>query len=238
MSIPFPRDMPTTIKVFRQRFGISVNQSAFTGEISNKKTIQSLNNGSSDRWEGVFTINHMAHNLTSKPEEFRILTAFLVSLRGQERTFLTTDPDREFPSTFIVGIGTADSTTITADNAILTVDSSEFPGVGFVNGSLQIGTTLNVDGFDINSTILKQGDLFQVENQLYMVLVDVVTNASGEATICFEPAIRKSPANNAIVITNKPKMIARLTDTRQIWDSDNVRFGPISFAFEEILDGN
>ena len=238
MSITFPRDIPTEIKVFRQRFGISVNQSSFTGEISNKKTIQALNNGSSDRWEGVFTINHMAHNIVSKPEEFRILTAFLVSLRGQEGTFLTTDPDREFPSTFVAAAITADSTTVTADNDIITVDSSSFPSNGAVNGSGQIGTIINVDGFSASATILKPGDLFQIETQLYMVLLDVVTNASGQATICFEPAIRISPANNAIVITTRPKMVARLTDTRQIWDSDNVRFGPISFAFEEILNGN
>jgi len=235
MSIVFPREIPTEIKVFRQRFGISVNQSSFTGEISNKKTIQALNNGSSDRWEGVFTINHMAHNQVSKPEEFRILTAFLVSLKGQEGSFLTTDPDREMASTFIAAPLTVDSTTVTADNDLITVDSSSFPGSGNVNGSGQIGTTINVDGFSASATILKPGDLFQIESQLYMVLLDVVTNASGQATICFEPAIRTSPANNAIVITIRPKMVARLTDTRQIWDSDNVRFGPVSFAFEEIL---
>ena len=177
----------------------------------------------------------MAHDIDGKPQEFRIGTAFLVSLKGQEGSFLTTDPDREFPSTFVTGAVTADSTTVTADNDIITVDSSGFPGNGFVNGSNQVGTIINVNGFPVTSTILKEGDLFQIETQLYMVLLDVVTNASGEATICFEPAIRTSPANNATVITTRPKMVARLTDTRQIWDSDNVRFGPISFAFEEIL---
>ena len=67
---------------------------------------------------------------------------------------------------------------------------------GFVNGASQTGFSLVTNGWAINTLILSDGDYFVVNDETKIVNGYVVSDGSGNATINFKPALRKSPANN------------------------------------------
>lgn len=74
--------------------------------------------------------------------------------------------------------------------------------VGFdpaVNGANQTGRTLVTDGWYPSTTVLYAGQYITVNNQLLQLTADVTSNTSGQATISFAPALRASPADNALI---------------------------------------
>lgn len=73
-----------------------------------------------------------------------------------------------------------------------------------VNGAGQTGRSLNTDGWPVSITVLYAGQFVTIGNQLLQLTADVVSNGSGQATISFEPAIRVSPADNAIIEYKNP----------------------------------
>lgn len=92
-------------------------------------------------------------------------------------------------------------------------------GTPLVNGAAQGGRSLSIDGCPV-STVgwLKRGDYFSLPNaELFRVTADVNTNVSGQATVAFEPAIRTSPANDALVEITAPKSRFRLFQNSQGW---------------------
>ena len=76
-------------------------------------------------------------------------------------------------------------------------------GTPLVNGATQTGRTLVCDGFTAGTALLR-GDCFAFDNSLYremhMLTADVTANGSGQATLTFTPAIRRSPADNAAIL--------------------------------------
>ena len=128
----------------------------------------------------------------------RVLKAFLASLRGMSGRFYLSDLSHPTPS------GTA-------------------LGTPLVKGAGQTGTSLNIDGCTINQTaFLKAGDYFGVNGELKIVTATVPTDGSGNATIPFEPPIRTSPADNAVITLTNPVCTMRLVDDNQ----DQVEFDP------------
>lgn len=85
------------------------------------------------------------------------------------------------------------------------------PGTGLVNGAGQTGNQLVTDGWPASQTILKAGELFQCEFQLFEMVDDAVSNGSGQATLKFQPSIRTSPADNTAIITTNPRLYCRLS---------------------------
>lgn len=73
-----------------------------------------------------------------------------------------------------------------------------------VNGAGQTGRSLNTDGWPISTTVLSAGQFVTIGNQLLQLTANVTSNASGQATISFEPAIRVSPADNAAIEYKNP----------------------------------
>lgn len=81
-----------------------------------------------------------------------------------------------------------------------------------VNGAGQTGRTLNVDGLPNSTTVLTAGQFVTVGNQLLQLTANVTTNGTGQATLSFEPALRASPADNAVVEFKNPYCLMYLVD--------------------------
>ena len=208
MAITYPRQLPAGIKIASSRMGLSVNQSIFASELTRKVSVQSIGAGTSDRWEGLWTTPHLS------VASFATLSAWLLSLKGQEKTFYAYDPDRRMPN------GVA-------------VSASSTP---LVKGALQAGRVLATDDWVISTAdLLKAGDYIEVNGQYVMVMEDVTSDGLGNATISIEPALRGSPPDNAPVIFENPKMTARLTNSTPTWETDHRKSGPFSFAWQEVI---
>jgi len=68
-----------------------------------------------------------------------------------------------------------------------------------VNGANQTGRTLVTDGWEASTTVLYAGQYITINNQLLQLTSNVTSNGSGQATITFAPALRSSPADNALI---------------------------------------
>jgi len=139
--------------------------------------------------------------------------AFGMALRGSYGSFYGYDPDAPTPR------GSA-------------------PGAPLVNGADQSGYTLVTDGWTASQTnILRAGDWIEVGGLLRMVVADVDSDGSGNATLDISPGIGagQSPADNAAIVTTNPKGKFRLVEDRVKWDSDMLRLGMMSFVAVEDL---
>lgn len=125
-------------------------------------------------------------NLTDA--EIRQVRAWLASLRGRAGRFYLHDMSHPTPA------GTATA--------------------ALVNGAGQAGASLVVDGMGAGAT-LKAGDYFSVNGELKMLTADATANASGQATLVFEPPLRVSPADNAVLTLTQPTCTMRLADDAQ-----------------------
>lgn len=138
-----------------------------------------------DKWEAVLTFSN------KMGETARKLKAFLTSLNGVTGRFYLTPYDQKE----VYGVAT---------------------GTPLVKGASQTGKQLIIDGCTPNITgWLLAGDYFQVGNELKMITQDCNTDANGETTLVFSPALRTAPADNASIITSNPKCIMMLSDDNQ-----------------------
>jgi len=123
--------------------------------------------------------------------EMQAYEAFLVSLRGSAGRFYLWNHARETP----LGIAT---------------------GTPLVNGAGQEGASLMTDGWTPNQAgILLGGDYIGVNDELKMVVDDADTDATGQATLSFEPPLRASPPDNDPVILTRPTARFLLVDDEQ-----------------------
>lgn len=110
-----------------------------------------------------------------------------------------------------------------------------------VKGAGQTGTSLDIDNLPVSTTgVLLAGDYVEVNGELKMIASDVNSNGSGEATITIYPALRTSPADNAIIRTgansDPPRCIMRLIDDEQVrWGVNESLFTDISFSAIEVF---
>lgn len=139
--------------------------------------------------------------------------AFLTALRGRYGTFTWGPPDRNQ--------GTA-------------------PGTPVVNGAIQTGESLATRGWSVSATgVLKAGDLIQIgsggASRMYRVLLDVDSDASGNAAIDVWPRLRESPADGAAVLTSDAVGLWRLTDNAPAILLEPAIIARVSFTIEEAL---
>jgi hypothetical protein len=137
--------------------------------------------------------------------------AFLAALRGQNGTFLFGD-------------------------TLLRAAQGTDTGVPKVNGGNQAGSKVLIsDGWTASTLVLKAGDFIQIDFRLYMVLADVTSNGSGQASIDVFPRIRVH-ADNASIVTDSPKGMFRLsTDQSVIVDAGVTQLFNVSFQAVEAL---
>ena len=98
------------------------------------------------------------------------------------------------------------------------------PGTGYsgasplVMGAGQLGRSLACDGVTASTAILLEGDYFSVNGELKKLTANATSDGSGNVTFAFEPALRKSPANNAAVNIATPSAVFRLAAPEASWD--------------------
>jgi hypothetical protein len=125
------------------------------------------------------------------PAEWRKLLAFLQARRGQY------DPFTYIPRSVKTPLGTPG-------------------GTPQVVGAVTAGAhSLSVDGWTINTTVLKAGDFFKFANhtKVYVTTADVVSDGTGLAAMAFEPGLVANVADNeGITHTNVPFTVASQND--------------------------
>lgn len=137
--------------------------------------------------------------------------AFILKMNGKEGTVLVEDPDRQTAN----GVAT---------------------GTPLVKGGSQTGNSLITDGWTPSTAdILKAGDLIQIGNYMYMVLNDVASDGSGDATLDIWPNLRAAPSDNAAITVSNCKTLMRLAGNNPAWTTNNMKHYGIVISFVEEL---
>ena len=150
-----------------------------------------------------------------KREHAAVWVSWLISLRGQFKTFLMGDPSACIPQGFAGGSPTVD-------------------------GAGQTGDTLNIAGASASVTNwLKAGDYIQLGSgstaTLHRVLENVDTDANGEAALTLWPHIRTAPSNFSPVVVNNAVGRWRLASNETNWSVNEASIYGISFTAVEAI---
>jgi len=104
-----------------------------------------------------------------------------------------------------------------------------YGGTPLVDGASQTGSSIDLKGCSNNiSNWIRRGDYFSVaingEHELKMCTADASSNGTGLITVSFEPRLRFSPANSAVVfvedgVLSKPQGVFLLANGEQNWSS-------------------
>lgn len=136
--------------------------------------------------------------------------AFLTALRGRRGTFMWGPVIMSEP----LGVGL---------------------GVPVVNGADQNGRELSTSGWNVQTQILRAGDLFQIDQRLYMSLTAATSDINGNATLDVFPRL-KNHANGSALILGNPKGIFKLTsNVVPVIDVSESGLFNINFEAEEAL---
>lgn len=192
--------------------GIRIRSSQFGLRFNTQRFTSPLNgftqrlNLPGAKWFATYTLTGY------RRAEIADIQAFLAKLRGGANTFYAYDPDAKT----LLGAG---------------------GGSPLVNGAGQTGASLNIDGASNSVTNwLKAGDYFEVNGEFKMVVANVNTNGSGQATITFEPPLRDSPPDNAVVNITSPRCKMMLVDDdASQWAVDYSGIYQVSFSGVEVL---
>lgn len=108
-------------------------------------------------------------------------------------------------------------------------------GTPLVAGAGQSGTSLTTDGWTPSQAgILKAGDFIGLNGELKMVVADCDSDATGAATVVFEPPLRSSPADNAAIVLSKPTAVFKLDESRSAWTTNAPGLDNFSIAATEV----
>lgn len=170
------------------------------------RVFDSFNAGKSDRWTGAWTFTKEK----AKNGDLNPLSAFFKRL-GKQGLFFAYDATRRVPKNGVV-------------NGLV------------VDGGSQTGNELSVRGGTANTTPLVEGDYVEVREQYFQLQTDLEIGPEGTGTMQVWPAIRTSPADGEDVITDHPKMVARVSRIPE--EETHVRrdtLTEINVAWEEFL---
>tara|TARA_A100001035_G_C27725856_1_gene474318 strand:- start:453 stop:971 length:519 start_codon:yes stop_codon:yes gene_type:complete len=141
--------------------------------------------------------------------------AFFMQLHGRSGTFLIGDPD---------GQSLLGSLTNTIQ----------------VNGDHSVGAfDISIDGADASTVIFKAGDYVQfgsgASSKLHMIISDVTSDSSGNATLPVEPPLKSSLSDDASIVTSSTKAVMRMNSNELGWSASRISLYGISFACTESL---
>lgn len=185
MAITYPRDIPSygDVALIKPKMVTAVIATDMSFSLA-----QQVVKHAGQRWEVEVALVPMGITGAS------VWTAWFASMNGREQLFLLRL--KALPGT----VGGASSSA----NPV-------------VNGSSQTGAALIIDGAPVSETdYLKAGDFIQLgtssTSRAHMVLEDVSTDGSGNATLNLWPEIitTNSPADGATVTVNNAKATFRL----------------------------
>lgn len=208
MAITYPLTFPTTGVASVNLIARNVVGSSISPFTFNLQ----VHRHQGQRWEADITLPPM------KRAEAEVWISFFMKLYGSYGTFTMGDPNGATPR------GTASTTA----------------GTPVVNGASQTGGELAIDGLPASETgYLLAGDYIQLGSgtgaQLYKVLDDVDTNASGEATVTIWPDLRSSPADDATVVVSNAVGLFRLGTNTTDWQINQAGFYSMTFGAVEAL---
>lgn len=210
MAITYPLTLPTTTGIatvtLSARNVVGLSQSPFTMK-------QQVQKHAGQRWEAQVQLPPMDR------DEAEYWISFLMKLNGVFGTFLLGDPNGATPRGGI------------KDNA-----SDQMR----VNGASQSGNSLNIDGATASVTdYLKAGDYLQIGGgataELYKVLNDVDSDASGELTVDIWPNLRSTPADDARVFAANTVGKFRMADNQVNFSIDQASIYGLTFQAIEAL---
>lgn len=144
-----------------------------------------------------------------------IWRAFFTRLNGGEHTFLLGDP-------------------------LSSTAKGEAGGTPLINGTLAVGASIvTIDGATTSqSNWLMAGDYIQIgtgENaRLYMVVSNVSTNGSGEASVSIWPNLQIAPSDNDAVIVSNPQGCFFL-EGAPTFETDDNSFTRVSFTAASVV---
>jgi hypothetical protein len=209
MALSYPLNTPTNIGIanitFSAENAVTISQSPFTFQ-------QQVVAHPGQRWAASIALPPM------KRQDAEYWVAFLLSLKGQIGTFLLGDPN-----------------CVTAQGS-----ASTAPGTPVVEGANQTGGSLAISGLPASATgYLLPGDYIQIGSasttQLYKVLTQVDSDASGGATLDIWPNLRGSPPNSSLVTISNTKGKFRLSNNIQQWQINEISSYGITFDCVEAL---
>tara|TARA_X000001388_G_scaffold21448_1_gene14459 strand:+ start:1052 stop:1675 length:624 start_codon:yes stop_codon:yes gene_type:complete len=160
-------------------------------------------------WSTIVTLPPM------KRSQAGVWQAFFMQLHGKNGTFLIGDPDGKT----LIGSLT---------NTIQ------------VNGDHSVGAfDVVIDGADVSTTIFKAGDYVQfgsgASSKLHMIISDVTSDSSGNATLPIEPPLKSSLSDDASIVTSSTKAVMRMNSNELGWSASKISLYGISFACTEAL---
>lgn len=138
--------------------------------------------------------------------------AAIVELANPENNFEATPPGyrgSEYARARITQptpLTLSDDTELELSNGTLLEINPGFLGGGEINvdGAGQLGKSLNVKNADPNETLFKPGEYFSLDGELKAVTQLCESDGNGDATIFFEPSLRKSPDDNLLIEIGAP----------------------------------
>lgn len=141
--------------------------------------------------------------------------SFFMQLNGRFGTFLLGDPDAK-----------------TIQGGANTVIS--------VNGDHSVGAyDVVVDGANTSTVIFKKGDYVQfgsgASSKLHMIVADITSDASGNATLQIEPSLKTALTDDDVVTYSDTKAVMRMDANELGWNANNVSLYGISFSCTESL---
>ena len=141
--------------------------------------------------------------------------SFFMQLNGRFGTFLLGDPDDK-----------------TIQGGATTVIS--------VNGDHSVGAyDVVVDGADTSTVIFKKGDYVQfgsgASSKLHMIVADITSDASGNATLQIEPSLKTALTDDDVVTYSNTKAVMRMDSNELGWNANNVSLYGITFSCTESL---
>ena len=141
--------------------------------------------------------------------------SFFMQLHGRKGTFLMGDPDAKTI--------TGGATTIIS-----------------VNGDHSIGAfDIVVDNCDTSTVVFKQGDYVQFgsgsSSKLHMIVSDVTSDSSGNATLPIEPPLKTALSDDAVVTYSDTKAVMRMDSNDLGWKANKSSLYSFSFSCTEAL---
>lgn len=141
--------------------------------------------------------------------------SFFMQLNGRFGTFLLGDPDAK-----------------NIQGGATTVIS--------VNGDHSVGAyDVIVDGADTSTVIFKKGDYVQfgsgATSKLHMIVADITSDASGNATLQIEPSLKTALTDDDVVTYSNTKAVMRMDSNELGWNANNVSLYGITFSCTEAL---
>lgn len=128
--------------------------------------------------------------------------------------------------------GTAETVTLAVPQPGFAVGS---PGTPRVNGSGQLGMSLNVDGFT-PGYVLKEGQFFSIitGGQRFLYVCTADTTATGGAMVLpFEPMLRRQPADNDLIEVALPTIEGFIEGRESSWTVEAAYNVGLSFKIDE-----